>query len=641
MSTPRQIGSWLVEAGLITADQLDVALAGQRAQGGPLGRHLLLDGSLSRLDLYRALARQWQVPLVDLVAEAPEPGLVVDADLVAAADEGWLPWRRRGDTLVIATSAEPTPQLLDRVGRRHDAAHVEAVATTDWDITQAAQAQFRAHLLHRSAEEFAANHADRSAKYGLVTWQRLVPVALVVALVGGALVDLQLTALIAFAVTNIAFGINVLFKVVAALRAPAVAHAAARRHRALDEARAAAGEAGTWGVVEEDLPVYTVLVPAFREANVIGQVMENIGSLDYPTSKLDVLVLLEEDDAETIAAAKAAAPPEYVRILVVPRGQPQTKPRACNYGLAFARGRYCVIFDAEDRPDPDQLRVAVEAFRRDDVERAHGLAPERPLVCVQAALNYFNADYNVLTRLFAVEYAHWFDAMLPGMDGLDIPLPLGGTSNHFDTLALQQVGAWDPYNVTEDADLGLRVDAAGYRVGTIDSVTWEEATARVRPWIRQRTRWIKGYMMTAAVNLRHPVQWLHDAGLRGSLTMVGLVLGTPLAFLAYPFALGLTIVTLLGAPSPTGPLPHWLWLAGILNLVVSTGLMILVSAIAAWRRYSWRIAVFALLNPLYWCGHAVAAWRAAWQALFDPHRWEKTPHGLTAEYSDSTVVTTI
>ncbi|MCG2798826.1 MAG: glycosyltransferase, partial [Cellulomonas sp.] len=396
MSTPRRIGTWLVDAGLISADQLDSALAQQRAQGGPLGRHLVLDGSLSRLQLYRALATQWEVPLVDLVAQPPEPGLLQDTDLTAAADEGWLPWRRQGEVLVIATSTEPTPELLARVARRHGASRVDVVATTDWDVTQAVQAQFRDHLLHRSAEEFASNHAERSAKYGLVTWQRALPVAAVALLAVGLVIDVQVTTIIAFAVANVAFSINVLFKVVTALRAPSVAHAAARRHRALAESRAAQGELSTWGVAEEDLPVYTVLVPAFREANVIGQVMENVGSLDYPTSKLDVLVLLEEDDAETIAAAKASAPPEYVRILVVPRGAPQTKPRACNYGLAFARGRYCVIFDAEDRPDPDQLRVAVEAFRRDDVERAHGIAPDRPLVCVQAALNYFNADYNVL-----------------------------------------------------------------------------------------------------------------------------------------------------------------------------------------------------------------------------------------------------
>lgn len=630
-----QLGQWLVESGLVSTGQLDAALARQRAQGGPLGRHLVLNGAISRRELYGALARQWAVPLVDLVAQPPAPGLAIEADLTSAADEGWLPWRSHGEVLVIATCTPPTPELLARAARQHGVAHVEAVATTDWDITQAVQSQFRDQLLHRSAEQFAHQHAARSAKYGLVGWQKLVPAVVGAVLLAGLITDLRVTALVVFALANLGFAVNVVFKVVAAMRAPSVARAESRRHHELDVRRGGPADP----LPDEDLPVYTVLVPAYHEANVVAEVIEHIGALDYPTSKLDVLVLLEEDDPQTLAAAKAAAPPEYVRILVVPRGSPQTKPRACNYGLAFARGRYTVIFDAEDRPDPDQLRVAVAAFRRDDDERAHGLTPDRPLVCVQAALNYFNADYNVLTRLFAVEYAHWFDAMLPGMDGMRVPIPLGGTSNHFDTLALQQVGAWDPYNVTEDADLGLRVDAAGFRVGTIDSVTWEEATSRLGPWIRQRTRWIKGYMMTAAVNLRHPYAWLRAAGPRGTLTMLGLVLGTPLAFLAYPVALALTAWTLLTGTGPTGSLPSWLELAGMLNMLVATSFMVLVSGMAAWRRYSWRIAAFALLSPLYWCGHAIAAWRAAWQVMGDPHRWEKTPHGLTEAYADSTVVT--
>ncbi|MDQ0800090.1 glycosyltransferase involved in cell wall biosynthesis [Arthrobacter sp. SLBN-112] len=335
-------------------------------------------------------------------------------------------------------------------------------------------------------------------------------------------------------------------------------------------------------------------------------------------------MLLEEDDTETIEAAKRSRPREYVRILVVPRGEPQTKPRACNYGLTFARGEYVVIYDAEDRPDPGQLRAAIDAFRQDAFERRY-LAPDRrPLICVQAALNYFNADQNVLTRLFAIEYTHWFDSMLPGLDRSGIPLPLGGTSNHFDTRLLRLVGAWDPWNVTEDADLGLRAAVEGYRVGVINSTTWEEACSQVPAWIKQRTRWIKGYMVTAAVNTRNTVRYVKRTGVAGAVGFLGLI----------PLVLGFTIVTYVGYNFVGLVLPEWLLAGGVVSMLFGNAMMILVSGTATWRRHGWRIAIFALLNPAYWVLHAVAAWRAAWQMLSSPHKWEKTPHGLDEEYHD-------
>ncbi|MDK9352376.1 glycosyltransferase family 2 protein [Propionibacterium freudenreichii] len=191
-----------------------------------------------------------------------------------------------------------------------------------------------------------------------------------------------------------------------------------------------------------------------------------------------------------------------------------------------------------------------------------------------------------------------------------------------------EVGGWDPYNVTEDADLGIRLAAWGYRVDVIDSTTWEEATPQLMPWIRQRTRWIKGYLVTAAVNLRRPARWLRHNGGRAALTMVGLIVGTPANFLLYPVTLAFTLCAWLLGPLVQIRLPHDLLVLGLTNLVVMNVLMIITSGIAAWRRYNWRIGIFAVFLPVYWLLHAAAAWRAAYQLIFDPHRWEKTPHGL-------------
>lgn len=627
----RRIGEILLEHRVITPEQLAQAQADQAATGGRLGRHLILRGALTRRELFTFLAEQWGIPMVDLATDPPSAAALAHTDWQQTIERGWIPWRLDDDCVLVATSVRPSEHIGALARAEAHVPEARFVATTDWDITYAVQVAHREQLRHGAAESLAEDTPERSARYGLRTWQRMVPYACVILFLAALLARPDATVSVAFGLMNLVFAVNVLFKVASAVWTPVAARRQARWDRLVRQLRMQKGSpADPPPVPEDELPTYTVLVPAYRESNVVEAVLANMGRLDYPASKLEVLLLLEEDDTETIAAAKASAPPEYVRIVVVPRGTPQTKPRACNYGLFFARGEYVVIFDAEDRPDPDELRRAVEAFRAGDFElERHG---GRPLACIQGALNYFNSDYNVLTRMFAVEYAHWFDLMLPGMDFLHLPIPLGGTSNHFRADALREVGAWDPYNVTEDADLGLRLDAAGYRTGVISATTWEEATSQVSAWIRQRTRWIKGYMMTAAVNLRRPLRWARANGPRGSLTMFGLVLGTPLAFLSYPLTAALTVLTYVGFGVSELGIPGWLVTFGWVNMLGSNLAMIVISGIAATRRYSWRIGLFAVFNPVYWFLHSAAAWRAAWQIMRDPFTWEKTPHGLSGAY---------
>lgn len=574
-----------------------------------------------------------------LDVQTPDPAVLASSPLAHDLFSRWLPWRRLDGVLWIATCVPPTAALRDEVSELLGEEHLGFFATTPEVLTRTAEAHLSAALADVAAENFAREIPDFSAKQGLTRWQAALPAIAVAIVVVGMILDWRLTIIIAVTLANAVFLLNVGFKVVSAGFRP-IRSGRERRLRAAEEQRlqsaAAAGappELSAADAVTDDLPVYTILVPVYQESNVVGQILKNFERLDYPTDKLDIMVLLEADDAETIAAARAAQPPAHVRLVIVPQGEPRTKPRACNYGLIFARGEYVVIYDAEDRPDPDQLRRVLVSFRNDEeVQRRR--SAERPLACVQASLNYYNADYNVLTRMFAVEYAQWFDSMLPGMDSANTPIPLGGTSNHFRKDALIEVGGWDPYNVTEDADLGLRLAASGYRVDVVKSTTWEEATAKVGPWIRQRTRWIKGYILTAAVNLRHPLRWLRRNGARAGLTMFGLILGTPLAFLLYPLALGFTVLTWLLAPVFHIWLPAWLLIFGTVNMIGMNLLMVMSSGLAAWQRYNWRIAAFAVFLPLYWLLHAVAAWRAAIQLAYDPFGWEKTPHGLTEEYTD-------
>jgi len=257
-------------------------------------------------------------------------------------------------------------------------------------------------------------------------------------------------------------------------------------------------DATVYALADADWPQYTILCPLYREAEVVPQFVQAMQALDYPADKLQILFLTEENDAETRKAIAAMHLPLHFSIVTVPDGQPRTKPRACHFGLLQATGDYVVIYDAEDVPDPLQLKKAVLTFANYDSDVA----------CVQAKLNYYNGNQNLLTRWFTVEYCLWFDLMLPGMQQTKLPLPLGGTSNHFRMEMLHRVGAWDPFNVTEDCDLGLRLARSGLKTVMLNSITYEEANSQLKNWMRQRSRWIKGCLLTYLVYMREPLRYL-------------------------------------------------------------------------------------------------------------------------------------
>jgi glycosyltransferase XagB len=240
------------------------------------------------------------------------------------------------------------------------------------------------------------------------------------------------------------------------------------------------------------LPIYTLLIPIYKEDRILKHLIKTIEKLDYPADKLDVKLLIEEDDHITLQAIEKIKLESYFELIIIPNSAPKTKPKACNYGLNFARGKYITIFDAEDRPEKLQLKKIVNAFAQ----------AERNVICIQAKLNYYNRTENILTKLFAIEYSLLFDFMLPGLKALSLPIPLGGTSNHFIKDKLIEIGGWDAFNVTEDADLGIRIYHFDYRTELIDSLTLEEAPINTQMWIKQRARWIKGHILTSMLHLQ-------------------------------------------------------------------------------------------------------------------------------------------
>ena len=371
---------------------------------------------------------------------------------------------------------------------------------------------------------------------------------------------------------------------------------------------------------DADLPRYTILVPLFREAAVIAGLLDALRSLDYPGERLEVLLLLEEDDTETIEACARHPLPAHIHPLIVPRGYPKTKPRACNYGLAAATGEYLVIYDAEDRPQPDQLRKALAAFA--------AAGPE--VACQQAKLAYYNQYQNILTRFFTLDYANWFDGILPGLTRLRAPIPLGGTSNHFRTVVLLDLGGWDPYNVAEDADLGIRLARQGFYTAIFDSVTWEEANSKVRSWIRQRSRWVKGYMQTLLVHTRRPLLLRRQLGTANTLAFLFLVGGTSFAALLNPVFWALGIAYYITRSSSIEALfVTPIYYMGLACFVLGNFLFVYMNVFTAVHWGYDRLAKWALLTPLYWILLSIASYQALYELIRRPHYWQKTTHGLT------------
>ncbi|SPF43532.1 Glycosyl transferase (fragment) [Candidatus Desulfosporosinus infrequens] len=383
---------------------------------------------------------------------------------------------------------------------------VEQVLATHTELELLWRQAYTSELMAISTEKLAVDSPDQSARTVFTKRQIIGMLGLLIAIIIGMFIDTFKVVLIINIIIQIAYFLVSTLKFLMIMRGTRTT----AQIRVSDEEVAA--------VDERTLPIYTILVPMYKESRVIRELIENLERLDYPKFKLDIRLLIEEDDVEALELLRSMKLPNYYTSIVVPHSKPKTKPKACNYGLIHARGEYVVIFDAEDRPEPDQLKKVHLAFNRSSDK----------CCCIQAKLNYYNSEQNLLTRWFTQEYSMWYDLLLPGLMQLDIPIPLGGTSNHFKTEILKRLNAWDPYNVTEDADLGIRLYGEGFTTAIVDSRTWEEANSRTGNWIRQRSRWIKGYMLTWFVHMRFPLRLWRQIGTRGMIGLQVVVLATPL-----------------------------------------------------------------------------------------------------------------
>lgn len=602
-----QAGEILVRRGLLAPIDLVRSVADRLEWGSTLGEVLIGKGLVRPFDFYRAVAEAYGRDFVNLHTDRPDDSLVKAADRTDYAELELIPWRRDGERVIVAT-VEIGERQCAWAEARYGADGYAFAITAPFDIFWELQERFRDSDSLAAQEALFSWKPEHSAKLTVTPGQRtgflIAGFAYLVFLAA-----MPQTCLVAtMAVITLLYTFTFLFKFL-------LTWVGSSRKVDMD-----IPEEDVAALSDADLPVYTVLVPMYREAKVLPLLFDALRKLDYPASKLEVKLVLEEDDKETIEAAKALRPPGSFEIVRVPPSEPRTKPKACNYALFFARGEFVTVYDAEDQPEPDQLKKAVLAFRR---------GGDR-LACVQGRLNYFNRSENWLTRMFTLEYSQWFDFLLPGLDKLRMPIPLGGTSNHFRLSVLRQVRAWDPYNVTEDADLGVRLAQEGYRIGVINSTTYEEANGVLPSWIKQRSRWIKGYMQTWLVHMRHPFALWRTIGPRGVFCFHFFIGAPALLALVNPIVWAITILFyLLRDTSFSWLFPEPIGTLATFNLFFANLLLIYFGVVAALKRRYLDLVPAGILQPIYWVLHSVSAWKALWQLVVKPHFWEKTEHGTS------------
>jgi cellulose synthase/poly-beta-1,6-N-acetylglucosamine synthase-like glycosyltransferase len=597
----------LLERKLLSLTGLARALNARADWGSDVGRIIIGQGHVRPMDYYRAVADVYGTPFVDLQKEPVDASLTDVQDRADYAERNLIPWRKVNGRLLIATTAI-SKDSFEWGDARFGADNYDFVITSPFDILWSTQTLFRDWDSFFAREALYSWKPEHSAKYTVTRSQKVVLWAMLAVLVAALIIAPMPTLVTLMAFFTTLYTLTFVFKFV-------LTFVGSSRKADME---VTAEEIAS--VRDADLPIYTVLIPMYKEAEVLPLITKSLINIDYPASKLEVKLVLEEEDHETIDAAKALKLPGTFEIIRVPKSQPKTKPKACNYALQFSRGEFVTIYDAEDQPEPDQLKKAVLAFRRGDPK----------LACVQGRLNYFNRNENWLTRMFTLEYSQWFDFLLPGLDWLKVPIPLGGTSNHFKLEALRKVGAWDPYNVTEDADLGVRLAQEGYTVGVINSTTYEEANGVLPSWIKQRSRWIKGYMQTWLVHMRHPIQLWKSIGTKGFFSFHFFIGAPPFTMLLAPILWAITLLVWFTNTFDFGWLfPEPFGTMALFNLVIGNLFLVYFGVIAALKRKYYELVPVGVLLPVYWVLHSIAAYKAFWQLIFNPHYWEKTQHGTS------------
>lgn len=589
------LGIALLREGLVPADDMIHALELQARHGGRLADILLARGLIGEAALQDAQARHWRAGFADLAAYPPDPELVDQLGTDFCLREGLLPLRRTHKGLVVATAhpeefARHRPGLIARFGPV-----TMALATPE---------QIEAALLRLRGPEL-----DRAALLRVPepescrNWGKPAHVRGCRALMAGLLLaTLLLPGAMLWTATLWA-----LLTLVLATAMKTAAIFASLRHAPPE------GPA----LREAELPVISILVPMHDESDIAARLVRRLSRLDYPRELLEILLVVEEADRPTRTALQRAILPAWMRIVTVPDGPLKTKPRAMNHALTLCRGTVIGVYDAEDAPEPDQLRRIARRFQNRPPEVA----------CLQGKLDFYNPRSNWLSRCFTMEYAAWFRIILPGLERMGWPIPLGGTTVFFRRAALERVGAWDAFNVTEDADLGMRLARHGFRTELVETTTFEEANCRPLPWIRQRSRWLKGYFVTYAVHMRRPGLLLRQLGWWRFLGFQVFFLTTLSQYVLAPVLWSFWIVPFGLSHPVAAALPPLLHHALVGTFLFTEALLIALTLTALRLTPNRLSPLWAPVLHFYFPLGALASYKALWELIHRPFWWDKTRHG--------------
>ncbi|NWF36807.1 glycosyltransferase family 2 protein [Mariprofundus sp. KV] len=601
-----RIGDLLVERELITEYQLQDILETQKQWGTRFGDIILAKGLVKPFFLSQVLADHFDKPNIDMLKERLDTSILDRDNLSTYSENLFVPWRRENGLLKVAV-VDVTPELLQIVDRVVGEPF-DFVITSKFDIIWTLQEIGNQFYTEKAVHELA-NIMPQFSASEVFTPRQLIFVFIWMTLSVAALALWPINSIIAL---NLAISIFLLLNFALRMVLTWVGGDKYFDNLVTDEEVNA--------IDERTLPVYSILLPMYHESATLPNIAQALRSLDYPLSKLDIKLILEQDDDETIETAKELGLEGIFEIIRVPESFPRTKPKACNYALHFCRGELATIYDGEDAPEPDQLKKVVIAFQK---------APENTAV-IQARLNYFNVAENWLTRMFTMEYSLWFDFYLPALDALRIPIPLGGTSNHFKMNVLREMQGWDPYNVTEDCDLGVRLTQRFYRVGVVNSTTYEEANNSIPNWIRQRSRWLKGYMQSYLVHMRAPLKLYGELGHIGFWGFQFFIGGTIVSALVTPILFLMYILWLITQTMVFDPyFPSMVLYINLFNLLIANGFLIYLFMLSGFKRRYFDLIPWALTVPFYWILQSWAGYKGLWQLIHNPFYWEKTHHGLT------------
>ncbi len=596
VTDPTSLANKLINSGLIRPQDAQDASLLARKQAVPLADVLCRTYDVPEYSIADILAEQLQTQFINPVEQRPDCTLLQLYGPQTCLQEGVMPWRQIGGETIILTF-NPDQFADHHAALRAAFGPVRMAITTQEHLHRSINKECGAQLVNAAETKVAGAEScrDWNATFAFGVWFGLAavlltgllaaPQTLIVVLTGWAILTLILTT---------------------ALKATA----------AVIGWRAKPVTAPN--VTPARLPVISMLVPLYNETAIAEHLLERLKALDYPRALLDVCLVLEADDTTTRTTLGRTTLPTWMRAIVVPKGTIKTKPRALNYALDFARGSIIGIWDAEDAPAPDQLRVVADHFAN------HG--PE--VACLQGTLDYYNAEANWLTRCFTIEYASWFRVILPGLQKLGLVVPLGGTTLFFRRNVLEELGGWDAHNVTEDADLGVRLARHGYRTELIKTVTEEEANGRAWPWVKQRSRWLKGYAITYGVHMRNPAKLWRDLGGWRFFGIQLLFLGTLSQFVLAPILWTFWLLP-LGFGHPLSPLmPSWaFWTLG--GLFILSEVIGFAAAFVGLRKAgkSWLVK-WAVTLQFYFPLGALAAYKGLWELASKPFYWDKTAHGI-------------